>query len=141
MTASAFENFYALDWASRLFEFVRPPAEMVDELRRVLHQPLQAPPYDELTTASAIAAGEIVAHCLGRGRGKLPDYVESWIKRHGGLVGIQDARVAREAVSCLIGSRCRALTCNMADDDLKEFTLYVRGLRARLSNAAVPRSF
>jgi hypothetical protein len=136
MTATPFENFDGTMWADILFALEKFPPESAEKLRRVLSAPLRDAPIDDLAVAEAIAAAEIVAHCMGRGRGELTGYVEPWVKRNGGLIGIEDAVLAKETVSTLLGWRGRVLTFEMTDDEQRGFTLYLRGLRARLGNAA-----
>ena len=131
----AFDNDEALDWAGDLFEFeTKTPVEVVDELRRVLREALRANPIDVRTGTLAIPAAEIVAASRGRRRAHLPDYVNAWVKKHGNLLGTQDARLAMDALF-LLTSIHSGVTRMWQGDDLTKFERYLNGLRVRVKNA------
>ena len=104
----AFQNDSALDW---LAEF---EAGGVATLRDTLLMVAETNENDELDVddgTSAIAAAEIVAAALGRGRDRVPIAVNAWLDRNQGCLVAEDMIIAKRAVDRVLaaGSELRAL--------------------------------
>jgi hypothetical protein len=89
----AFQNDSALDWLAEL--------DGVSALRAVLSAIAETPEDEYIDVddgASAVAAAEIVAAALGRGRDRVPKQVDAWIDANAGALVADDLVTARHAV-------------------------------------------
>jgi hypothetical protein len=95
----AFENDSALDWLTEL------EAEGVTALRTILSTVAETEEDDYLDVddgAGAIAAAEIVAAALGRGRDRVPKQVIAWLDANAGAIRSEDLALARRAVERVV---------------------------------------
>ena len=95
----AFENDSALDW---LAEFER---QGVSRLRSTLLAVAEAEEGEYLDMddgAGGIAAAEIVAAALGRGRDRVPKRVVAWLDANAGAIHSEDLALARHAVERVV---------------------------------------
>lgn len=91
----AFQNDAALDWLAEL------EARGVSALRGVLSAALETAEDEYLDVddgASAIAAAEIVAAAMGRGRDRVTKRAIAWLDGNGGAIAAEEVGLARRAV-------------------------------------------
>lgn len=132
----AFENDAALDWLAVL------EAEGVTALRTLLARVADAGEDDPLDVddgAAALAAAEIVAAALGRGRDRVSAHVIPWLEANAGEIGADDLASASRAVKRVLGegSELRALWEESGQDTA--WHANVRGLVERLGGDTAPR--
>jgi hypothetical protein len=106
--AKAFQNDSAADWLAEL------EAGGIAMLRATLEGVADTAQDDEVDVddgASAIAAAEIVAAALGRGRDRLTIAANAWLDRNQGVVVPEDMALATHAVKRVVSgeSELRAL--------------------------------
>jgi hypothetical protein len=95
----AFENDSALDW---LAEFER---EGVTALRSILSTVAETDEDEYLDVddgAGGVAAAEIVAAAVGRGRERVPKQVATWLHANAGAIHSEDVAVARRAIERVV---------------------------------------
>jgi hypothetical protein len=91
----AFQNDSALDWVAEL------EAKGVSAVRRALSTTAETPADEYLDSddgSSALAAAEIVAAALGRGRDRVTKNVIAWLDANAAAIVPADMVVARQAV-------------------------------------------
>jgi hypothetical protein len=104
----AFQNDAALDWLAEL------ATGGVAALRSTLSRVADSDQEDEVDVddgSSAIAAAEIVAAALGRGKDRLTMAANAWLDAHHGALSAEDLKLANRAVRRVLseGSELRAL--------------------------------
>jgi hypothetical protein len=136
--SGAFDNEWSLEWVEQVFGDAAglTPEETVIRLRVAALAVAQPATVNRSTLCVAVAAGEIVATCAGRGRGTLPGQVGQWVRAHGQLITRQDAYL----VLCRL---CKMTVCGWALDDylaataFRKLRRYLYGLITRLDNASL----
>jgi hypothetical protein len=131
--AKAFENDAASDWVAGL------EAGGVELLRHALATVAETPVREEVDVddgSAAIAAAELVAAALGRGRDRVPKRLAAWLDANAADVSAEDGLLARRAVQRVVGGRSelRSLWNEVGPDS--EWQADVRVLLARLGASA-----
>jgi hypothetical protein len=97
----AFQNDSALDWFAEL------EAEGLTALRRLISTVAETEEDEYLDLddgGSAIAAAEVVAAALGRGRDRVPKQVAAWVDANADEVLPEDLALARRAVERVLST-------------------------------------
>ena len=136
--SGAFDNEWSREWAEQVFgdDAGLTPEETVVRLREAALAVAQPATVNRSTLCVAVAAGEIVATCAGRGRGTLPGQVDQWVRAHGQLITCQDAWLVLCPISMMT-------VCGWALDDylaataFRKLRRYLYGLITRLDNASL----